>query len=1117
MFKLFRTQSVNRETLRYTQKRRLLMEALEERQMLSISSPWSDIHDHEYVHPGDLSCVGCAPYDPSRDPDFGMESRAGIPESAPPFALEQTFLLNSNPGAACTIYLDFHGHSIPGDESYLWKNEVNPGADIVTPVFSLDADPAFSSTELEMIQSIWQRVAEDFIAFDVNVTTQDSGVEALRRTGSNDAEWGVRVCIGGSSNDWLGSSAGGIAFVGTFSWHMDVPCYVFPNNLANSEKYIANAISHEVGHTLGLWHDGQGTVEYYEGANGWAPIMGTGYYQPLVQWSKGEYPNASNQEDDLAIITSQNNGFSYRNDDHGNTAATASVINVTDGSAVATGIIERNTDIDFFQLTLTSSGTVNLDVVSGTRHATLDVLARIYNSSGTVLYTSGSPDTLDAHFSNIALGAGTYYLSVEGTGKTVNGNVIYSDYGSIGSYTVTFDVLTNSNTVTNTNDSGAGSLRDALMNAFPGDTITFDPALFQNGAATIVLNSQIALYNTEVVIAGPGADLLTIAAAPIPSMRAFVLTECDVTMSGMTMSGMKPNENAPETVSGGIASNDGNLTLNEMKFLDNSALYGGAVHVYGSNYGSTPGSLTVNNSTFTGNRSVQGGNAIYCMDNTIATINGCTVTDNVNIVSYSWSDIRSSVVGTILTISNSTISGNQGRGVSAGELTITNSTVSNNTGGGVSALTLTMDHCTISGNTLEFDPYSGQVSQGGAGVHIAYSQGIPPEIQSTITNSTIENNTVINGSGGGIFNRSQSLLIADSIISGNIAVPVEFFYNALAGGGGIFSFPEIAQSNLGNLTITRCTITDNRVETPQENQVETNSRTLGGGGVLSVGLLTITGSTISDNHVSNWVNPMPGLFLQDAVGGGGILALNEVTIIQSVISDNTSSACGGGILFCPRIDDFNQAILTNTTITGNTAALAGGGVFISSTIYIPTVNLYNTIIAENTNTDIDRFSGVGFVNGFNSLSSFTDWANGSGENDLYDPSKPLFMDATTGDYHLAPDSQAIDAGDNTYAIATGLTLDLAGNPRIMGGTVDIGAYEYDDGTVIDPETPSIVVTTLADTVDEYDGLVSLREAIAYAGTNGLGTVITFDESLIGGTIVLGGQQLVIDKDVSINA
>ena len=80
-----------------------------------------------------------------------------------------------------------------------------------------------------------------------------------------------------------------------------------------SDKIIAEAASHEIGHNLGLSHDGTSTQGYYGGQGAWAPIMGVGYSYSISQWSKGEYFDANNQEDDLQII--QNHGATLVPDD----------------------------------------------------------------------------------------------------------------------------------------------------------------------------------------------------------------------------------------------------------------------------------------------------------------------------------------------------------------------------------------------------------------------------------------------------------------------------------------------------------------------------------------------------------------------------------------------------------------------------------------------------------------------------------------------------------------------------------------------------------------------------------------------------------------------------------
>ena len=95
---------------------------------------------------------------------------------------------SSLPGADHTIYLDFDGHVT---ENTSW-NSLYDNPSIVSPAYNIDGDPlAFGTTELERIVEAWERVTEDFIPFEVNVTTVDPGIEALRNSGSGDIQWGV--------------------------------------------------------------------------------------------------------------------------------------------------------------------------------------------------------------------------------------------------------------------------------------------------------------------------------------------------------------------------------------------------------------------------------------------------------------------------------------------------------------------------------------------------------------------------------------------------------------------------------------------------------------------------------------------------------------------------------------------------------------------------------------------------------------------------------------------------------------------------------------------------------------------------------------------------------------
>jgi hypothetical protein len=367
--------------------------------------------------------------------------------------LANTFRLHSSPTATKTIYLDFDGHTTTRTA---WNNKAGKLA-IETPAFSTDADAtAFSDAELERIQYIWQRVAEDFAPFDVDVTTEDQGEDVLANSGGTDQEWGVRAAIGGSNADWYKSGNGGVAYINVLGLSAYGPAFVFAKSLGGgNEKNTAEAISHEIGHTLGLCHDGCQPAAYYKGHGGgkvgWAPIMGIGYGKAVTQWSQGEYNNATNKEDDLTIITSSaRNGFGFRVDDFGDSIAHAKPLAGPNLSQF--GIITTRRDTDWFSFT-TSGGTVSLAITNATqawvrddsgnytstllvgRSPNLDIAASLFAADGAQVATSNPLNGLGAAF-NLTLAAGTYYLMVDGVGfgdPLKNG---YSDYGSLGGYWV---------------------------------------------------------------------------------------------------------------------------------------------------------------------------------------------------------------------------------------------------------------------------------------------------------------------------------------------------------------------------------------------------------------------------------------------------------------------------------------------------------------------------------------------------------------------------------------------------------------------------------------------------------------------------------------------------------
>ena len=117
--------------------------------------------------------------------------------------LDQTFALHSRPGAKRTIYLNFKGATL---SNTAWNSA---GTAITALPYDLDGIPySFSTTELQRIQGVWQRVAEDFAPFDVNVTTEAPAPEVLSRAGSTDQVFGTTVLIT-NSNGVYSCSCGG--------------------------------------------------------------------------------------------------------------------------------------------------------------------------------------------------------------------------------------------------------------------------------------------------------------------------------------------------------------------------------------------------------------------------------------------------------------------------------------------------------------------------------------------------------------------------------------------------------------------------------------------------------------------------------------------------------------------------------------------------------------------------------------------------------------------------------------------------------------------------------------------------------------------------------------------
>ncbi|MCW2797279.1 zinc-dependent metalloprotease family protein [Nocardioides sp.] len=364
------------------------------------------------------------------DPRANLTHRRATP-TVTPYPLNQTFLLHSKAGSQHTIYLDFDGTDVTGTG---W-NAIG-----VTPGFqqgwSLDGDwSTFNDAERTAIQSIWQRVSEDYAPFDVDVTTLDPGDAAIDRADAGDPVFGTRALISQSSQAWdalCTQLCGGIAYIDVF----DVPdnhagyqpAWVFADGLSNDTKAIAEATSHEVGHNFGLSHDGNASQGYDEGHGSWAPIMGSAYDRPISQWSKGDYSGANNQQDDLATI-----------------AIDGAPLRADESATLPTGAAYITTRLDTDTYDLGScSGPVNLTANPAPTSPNLDIRLSLLDASNATITSDDPPSAQTSSDTASGMGAaistsvpaGTYKVKVDGVG---NGTAVtgYDDYGSVGAYTLT--------------------------------------------------------------------------------------------------------------------------------------------------------------------------------------------------------------------------------------------------------------------------------------------------------------------------------------------------------------------------------------------------------------------------------------------------------------------------------------------------------------------------------------------------------------------------------------------------------------------------------------------------------------------------------------------------------
>ena len=148
------------------------------------------------------------------------------------------------------------------------------------------------------------------------------------------------------------------------------------------------------------------------------------------------------------------------------------------------------------------------------------------------------------------------------------------------------------------------------------------------------------------------------------------------------------------------------------------------------------------------------------------------------------------------------------------------------------------------------------------------------------------------------------------------------------------------------------------------------------------------------------------------------------TLNNCTLTSNSAGSRGGGAFICT---------LNNCTLIGNSANYSGGGVGASLPFFATLSRLNNCIVYYNVaGQEGDNFDSRSELNG-----SCTTPLPPSGQGNF--ENRPRLLNLVGGNFRLQPDSPCINAGLNAY---TTDGIDLDGNPRIVGGTVDVGAYEF---------------------------------------------------------------------------
>jgi probable HAF family extracellular repeat protein len=524
-------------------------------------------------------------------------------------------------------------------------------------------------------------------------------------------------------------------------------------------------------------------------------------------------------------------------------------------------------------------------------------------------------------------------------------------------------------TVTNVNDAGAGSLRQAILDTPAGGKVDFQPGL----TGTITLTTGELAVNKDLTIAGPGAGTITVSGNQSSWVFDLTSTQATVSLAGLTIANGSAQTGGGVYIAGGTVTLT-NCVLNHNQVVgrdgsnnqDGASVAGGGLYIAG-------GTVAIDHLTFSANKATggNGGAGITAAGGSGGSAEGGAVfvaTGTVTVTDSAFS--ANQAIGGNGGNSNLYHGGNGGQGagggmfVSSGTVDVTNGAVADSqatggvggsgrfvhgqngagTGGALYVATATVH---LTQGTLSTNQAVGGVSGLGSGPGLGggiYSENAG---RLTVTTSTLNGNSADNAygaNGGGIYSIG-TLTVTNSILNGNqsggiyaaTATVTDSGISDNTGGG-------IVISNGGTLSLTNCTISSN-------NGRGIGSSVPSGSGTLTIagciisdnlshgiavdGMVSITDSTISHNAGTGVTEDSPGTLTVtnstisgNTSGYGGISSTGTLIVTHSTISGNSSEDFGGGI------KSQGTATVTNSIISGNSAYGRGGGIDFSGTLTV---------------------------------------------------------------------------------------------------------------------------------------------------------------------------------------